>query len=307
MTTNETKQAGPEIRPGGRMKLKYPLIAILAVVVAVVLTETYMNTFGADTRPSAQLKEEVARTQRSARNLDTSYAAILPPPPPGHQSPGRDRDTEPAQAGPTTNHEPPPPGTYQDGEVASKKEPDPTEAPYNNRLNPADVAARAAVDESRQRRAQLDAGESEYATAVQTFYDEWSSRYQNAAEEHRRFRWRLQQADRTASQYFHTQADLTRRMPNAERRGYYVIKDQEEQELYREWQLQAHEILGQSNSIMLELRQLNLEITKQTLSADFATLYQEFHQIPTAITTLHSELDLFRQRSQQLENQFTRG
>lgn len=289
------------------MRLKYLLVATLAIVAAVVLAETYMNTFGADTKPSAQLKEEVSRTQRSARSLDQTYAEMLPPPPPGLESPGSSggaNHLKRSQEEETV--EPSPPGTYQERPEGDDREEEPT-PPYETDTNPSDAAARQAVGQSRQMRQDLEAAGSEYAAAVQVFYEEWNTRYRQAADQHRRFRWRLEQADRVASDYFETQAELTRRMPNEERRAYYLVKDREEQDLYRNWQLQAHQILGQSNSIMLELRQLNLEITKQTLSADFATLYQEFHRIPTAITTLHGELDLFRQRSEQLEHQFTRG
>ena len=289
------------------MKLKYILIGVLILVGGVITAEAYSDTFGRDTAPSSQLKSEVARTQRTARDLDRTYTDIMPPAPPGLQSPAA-ANPEPDQPDVEESPpgEPPPPGTYTDSEIPVE-ESTPPPAPYETNTNPADEAALEAVRTSREQRTNLEAQDSEYAAAVETFYNEWTARYQDATAQHRRFRWRLEQADRRAAEYFRTQTDLTSRMPNATRKAHYQAKDQEERQLYTEWQVQAHDILGQSNIIMLELRQLNLEITKQTLSADFATLYQEFHQIPAAISTLHTELDLFRQRSEQLENQFNRG
>ena len=295
------------------MNLRYALMTVALIIIAVIATDVYLNTFGTNTSsPSNQLKREVGRTQNTARNLDKSYRDIMPPQPPGLNSPKRNGPAETAT--PVTEIETLPPGTYTNitapAEPADPAAPPPVEEKvdkYAAYANPADAEAIDAVAFSRELRETLEAEENEYATEVAAFYDEWNQRYQLATEEHRRFQWRLAQADRVANEYFEMQANLTRQMPNAQRRDYYVVKDQEERELYLQWQLQAHDILGQSNIIMDELRQLNLEITKQTLSADFATLYQEFHSIPLAITNLHGELDLFRQRSEQLEQRFTRG
>ena len=290
------------------MRLQHALIAVLVIVAGVVIAETYYATLGRDHGPSSRLREEVTRTQRSARNLDDSYSEIMPPPPPRLASPARNGDAEPQPATPAEGQEPPPPMTYTDQPAGgAPPEPAAPEKPYETNDNPADGLARDGVSFSRGARQELEASDTEYTSALEAFYDEWNQRYTEAAAEHRRFRWRLEQADRIAAIYFQKQAELTELMPNRERKAYYQARDQEEREMFLEWQLQAHDILAQSGAIMRELRQLNLEITKQTMSADFASLYREFHQIPMAITTLHGELDLFRQRSEQLENQFSRG
>ena len=125
-----------------------------------------------------------------------------------------------------------------------------------------------------------------------------------ALHQHQRFAHRIHQADLASNEYFSIQRQLTESMPNQERREHYRIRDAQEKEQYREWQKHAYEILAQSNIIMDELQQMNLEITKQKLSANFAALYRDFEQVPLAISMLHEELDLFRFRSQQLQLRF---
>ena len=156
-------------------------------------------------------------------------------------------------------------------------------------------------------REELEIQETEYTRAVEQFYDEWSNRYGLAIDAHKRFRWRVDRVGAIAAEYFEHQTELTSLMPNADRRAVFRIRDQEEKELYRQWQLQANDILSQSNSIMDELRQLNLEITKLRLSANFSALHQEFQTIPYAITQLHDDLELFRSRSELLQQRFSTG
>ena len=49
---------------------------------------------------------------------------------------------------------------------------------------------------------------------------------------------------------------------------------------------------------------MNVIITKQSLSAHFAALYQDFHEIPPAITQLHQELQKFRAESDRIQQTF---
>ena len=55
---------------------------------------------------------------------------------------------------------------------------------------------------------------------------------------------------------------------------------------------------------MLDLHDMNVIITKQRLSAHFAALYEDFQEIPPAITLLHEELDRFRQESEKIQQTF---
>ena len=254
--------------------------------------------------PGEKLKNEVSRTQRTAQNLDDRFIDIKPPVPPNMvnlSSP----DTTGSATNPALPNANPPTHLPQSDLPASQVE-EPTIDPdkYGESNSPSDDYARESMERISEIEEELEIQATEYVHEVERFYAEWSERYESAVQEHKRFTWRVARADEVAEEYFEIQRNLTAMMPNIERQAYFQQKDQEERELFREWQLQAYDILARSNLIMDELRQMNLEITKQALSANFAALYQDFHEVPLAITSLHQELDLFRLRSEHLEQRF---
>ena len=286
------------------MLVRLGLIGIALVVAAVVVVQTAAHIFpDPNERPAVRLTEEVTRTNRTAGWLDTSFANVLPPSPPAQTvsmtlpggSPG---ETNASPGAPSQ------PGTADDEPGAS---PEPTPDRYPEYKSPTDLDAQAASEFTDEMVEELEVQETEYTKAVEEFYDEWSYRYNLAVDSHKRFRWRIDRASVIAGEYFQLQAGLTSQMTNPQRREVFRQRDLQEQELYRQWQLQAHEILQQSNAIMAELRQLNLEITKVRLSANFLALHQEFQTIPHAITQLHNDLALFRARSEQLQLSFSTG
>lgn len=286
------------------MLVRFGLIGIALVVAAVVLVQTAGQLSpDPNERPAVRLTEEVTRTNRTAGRLDTSFANVLPPSPPG-QSVSMSLPGGASGATGTSPGAPSQPGTA-DNEPGASPEPTPDRFPQYN--NPTDLDAQAAADFTDEMVEELEIQETEYTKAVEEFYNEWSARYNLAVDSHKRFRWRVDRAGVIAAEYFQRQSDLTSQMTNPQRREVFRQRDLQEQELYRQWQLQAHEILEQSNAIMAELRQLNLEITKVRLSANFLALLQGFHTIPHAITQLHNDLALFRARSEQLQLSFSTG
>ena len=46
---------------------------------------------------------------------------------------------------------------------------------------------------------------------------------------------------------------------------------------------------------------MNIELSKQVLSAQFASIYRDFETVPIAITNLHHDLESFRIKSRELE------
>ena len=317
--------------------LKFGILAI-AIVTAFLLTTSVaraiLDNVGQD--PSANLSNQVRQTQHKAQTLDTTFIDIMPPTPPGqplsHQ-PARQTGTgapHPRRAAPATpmptsiptdplqpgqlqhaapgrgklGPNPRPPGQPDPPAARQDPAPEPTRNPYAIHADPSDDLAAQSVQRMDQIAKDLEITPDRYADAVNIFYAEWDTRYQMARHQHQRFAHRVHQADLAADDYFAMQRELTESMPNRERRQHYRLRDAEEKLQYREWQQHAYEILSQSNIIMDELRQMNIEITKQKLSANFAALYRDFEQVPLAITMLHEELDLFRYRSQQLQLRF---
>ena len=306
------------------MLLKLGLIAIALLVGSVVVFQTAGQVFqDPDERPGIRLNEEVTRTNRTAGRLDNSFANVLPPMPvrrnvsftlPDGQASSvaprssvlsdSDGEVNPAPGAPSQ------PGLEDDSQTDSPEveaEPAPTPDRYPAYNNPVDRSASEAAAFSDRMVDELEIQETEYTRAVQQFYDGWSTRYNLAIDAHKRFRWRVNRVETIAAEYFQHQTNLTNLMPNPERREVFRLRDQQEKDLYRQWQFQANDILSQSNMIMAELRQLNLEITKMRLSANFVALHQEFQTIPQAVTQLHDDLDIFRARSEQLQQNFNSG
>ena len=308
------------------MLLRMGLIGIALVVAAVVVFQNVGNVFqDPNERPAIRLTEEVTRTNRTASRLDSSFANVLPPAlpaqnvsmalPASQPGSGISRQVVPDGDGNTSPRAPSQPGSGQDPQAESSDGqgpdvgagPEPTPDRYPEYNNPTDLAAGEAAASSDELVEEFEVQETEYSRAVEQFYDEWSARYNLALDSHKRFHWRVDRASAIAAEYFQRQAHLTSLMTNPERQEVFRSRDRQEQELYRQWQLQANGILAQSDTIMKELRQFNLEITKVRLSANFMALHQEFQTIPHAVSQLHNDLALFRARSEQLQQSFNPG
>ena len=71
-------------------------------------------------------------------------------------------------------------------------------------------------------------------------------------------------------------------------------------EVYRQWRAQARQTMNQADRIMDDLHDMDIRITKQLLSASFASVYQDFLELPIAIRDLHRDLEQFRIRSEEI-------
>ena len=132
----------------------------------------------------------------------------------------------------------------------------------------------------------------------------WTPRYERANEEFKRFARRIDHADDMAYQHFQVQQDLTAQITSPKNRRRAGEIDATEREVYLDWRDQAFRTLGQAKLIMLDLHDMNIIITKQSLSAYFASLYEEFQAIPPEITMLHQELERFRTELEKIQQTF---
>ena len=128
---------------------------------------------------------------------------------------------------------------------------------------------------------ELESTPTEYIRAVEQLQRAWTPRYQRAVQEYKRFAYRIDRADAMANEYFEVQEKLTHRIVNGEDRRRAEAIDAAEREVYLDWRDQAFRTLGQAQGIMVDLHDMNVIITKQSLSAHFAALYDEFHTIPS--------------------------
>ena len=118
---------------------------------------------------------------------------------------------------------------------------------------------------------------------------------------------RIDHSDAMAQEYFLVQQNLTVLISSPKERRRAEAIDATEREVYLDWRDQAFKTLGQAKLIMLDLHDMNIIITKQSLSAHFAALYEEFQTIPPAITMLHEELARFREESEKIQQTFGAG
>ena len=144
----------------------------------------------------------------------------------------------------------------------------------------------------------------ERVIAVENLRDAWAPRYRQAVEQHRRLVLRVEHADRAAGRYFETQEELTRQISNPEDRLRAEQGDRAERELYRQWREQAGRTVAQSDRIMVDLRDMDIRITKQLLSANFAAVYHDFQEVPVAVDALHRDLERFRARAEEISATF---
>lgn len=145
-----------------------------------------------------------------------------------------------------------------------------------------------------------------FETAIENLHNQWSPRYQRAVDEHERFRYRVERTEAAAADYFTTQRELTAQLP-ADQQERWRANDNAEYRVYLDWRDQAYDTLGQADLIMVELRTMNLIITKQRLSAQFAALYDSFLTMPAEINLLYEELDRFQAESDRIQATFGAG
>ena len=300
--------------------MKLAVLALIAVAVIGLGFPLARSAFGSGSNEATQLMEATDRTTNKANSLNDSLSDVIPPaasipgsnrnvPMPDHSrtamQPGMNSmngirtsgpSLQPRQPGQTGLPGQPP----QEGAPLPSPTPD-KYAPYDD---PTGHAVRDALEYLNRLQTELEPSPTEYIQAVAALQQAWTPRFNKANEEYKRFAWRIDHANNMADEYFSTQEDLTRQIVNKEDRHRAEQIDAAEFDVFLDWKHQAFKTLGQATTIMVELRDMNIIITKQSLSAHFAALYQDFHEIPPAITQLHEELQKFRAESQRIQQTF---
>ena len=120
---------------------------------------------------------------------------------------------------------------------------------------------------------EMEPTQTEYIQAVEQLQRAWTPRYKRANDEFKRFARRIDHSDAMAQEYFLVQQNLTVLISSPKDRRRAEVVDATEREVYLDWRDQAFKTLGQAKMIMLDLHDMNIIITKQSLSAHFAALY----------------------------------
>ena len=256
-------------------------IAISSIVIGSVVIPVLADGWNGDDNDGRRLTEATDATVRKADDLGDSFGRVVPS---RVEVSDADHIGAPAQPGMEELAEP----HHHDGYGRS------TEHEVASALQ-----ALAALDASH-----TDFTSNEHVAAIQDLQHAWDPRYRRAKEEHRRLSYRIDHADREARRYFDTQRELTQQINNADDRLRAEQGDAQEWELYRQWREQAGRTMAQADQIMVDLEDMDIRITKQLLSANFATVYRDFQQMPAAISALHQDLERFHAKSREINATF---
>ena len=280
--------------------IKYGMAIAGVFLLIGIIWPLASSLMGKKPNEATRLVEATEHTNNKADSLDRSFTDIIPPAPasrglaPGPPSPSMGGGATPEETTGTGNQagEPEP----QDGPAAT-----PTPDPY---AHPSEHAVRDAMEFLNRLQTEMEPTQTEYIQAVEQLQRAWTPRYKRANDEFKRFARRIDHSDAMAQEYFQVQQDLTAQIASPKDRRRAEAIDASEREVYLDWRDQAFKTLGQAKLIMLDLHDMNIIITKQSLSAHFAALYEEFQEIPPEITMLHEELARFREESNKIQETF---
>ena len=141
-------------------------------------------------------------------------------------------------------------------------------------------------------------------TAMENLQAAWAPRYRQSKSEYERLVLRVEHTDRAAREYFEYQKELTTQIYNPRDRERSQLADQKDLQLYQEWREQARETVEHASMIMRDLNDMDIMITKQALSANFAAVYIDVQRVPSAIIDFHQELGEFRLKLDEINTQF---
>ena len=274
--------------------IKYGMAVVGVLLVMGILWPVVSGVLGKKPNEATRLVEATERTNNKAESLNRSFTDVIPP------APVREtyRPPSPAPGAQATEASgtPSPQDPNQEDPV-----PTPTPDPYEH---PSEHAVRDAMEFLNRLQTEMEPTQTEYIQAVEQLQRAWTPRYERANDEFKRFARRIDHSDAMAQEYFQVQQNLTVLISSPKDRRRAEAIDATEREVYLDWRDQAFKTLGQAKLIMLDLHDMNIIITKQSLSAHFAALYEEFQTIPPAITMLHEELARFREESEKIQQTF---
>ena len=146
--------------------------------------------------------------------------------------------------------------------------------------------------------------QSEYLVAVNTLQAAWSPRYERAVKDYKVLAHRIHHTEKMADKYFQHQSDLTQSISNADTRAQAAENDNMERDAYLEWRGQAASTLSKAKLIKQDLDDMNIVIVKLQLSANFASLYEDFQELPQSMMELHADIAEFRRQSDEITATF---
>ena len=104
---------------------------------------------------------------------------------------------------------------------------------------------------------------------LEALMKEWEPRYAAAKTAYVKFHASIMNAKSRASSYFAQQRALTEQMRDPENQAKARLEDEADLALYRQWEAQADQALEKANQIGIQLDDMDANLSKMELRADF--------------------------------------
>ena len=197
------------------------------------------------------------------------------------------------------------PITDEEGNFVAQQVPEADDDPYEQYASAAEHEVRDAINFLNELLDETGTPpQSAYLAAVNQLQAAWSPRYERAARDYKVLAHRVHHTEKMAANYFTHQAKLTLAIANADTRERADANDELERDAYLSWRDQAARTLTQAALIKQDLDDMNIVIVKLQLSANFATLYEDFQELPQSMMTLHADIAEFQRQSDEITATF---
>lgn len=146
----------------------------------------------------------------------------------------------------------------------------------------------------------IDSGGVAEVTNLNALLVEWRPRYQAARRAHTKFDAAIANAKSRAATYFAQQQAITESMHDPANRKKAEQQDEAEVLLYRQWEARADAALRETTELIYQLGDMDANLRKMELRADFVFDTSAFLEVPDAVAELNSQLADFQTSSENI-------
>ena len=136
---------------------------------------------------------------------------------------------------------------------------------------------------------------------LEALMKEWEPRYNAAKTAYARFHASTTNAKSRAAAYFAQQRALTDRMRDPDNQAKARLEDEADLALYRQWEARADQALEKADQIGIQLDDMDANLMKMELRADFVFDTSAFLEIPQDIEELNLQLFEFQVASENIK------
>lgn len=130
---------------------------------------------------------------------------------------------------------------------------------------------------------------------------EWEPRYTAAKTAYAKFHASITNAKSRAAAYFAQQRALTERMRDPDNQAKARLEDEADLALYRQWEARADQALEKADQVSIQLDDMDANLRKMELRADFVFDTSAFLEIPQNIEELNLQLFEFQVASENIK------